>query len=140
MSEAINCLFCKIVRGEIPSVKVREDARTFSFMDVQPASPGHILTVPKLHAANLLEITEDDLCAVVLASQQIARAVQAALKPDGMRMVQTNGAAAGQTVFHYHVHIIPMYQGQRLVTHGRDRTSPEDLEAVAVRIRAALAD
>ena len=140
MSDHTNCVFCKIVRGEIPAIRVHEDERTLTFMDIQPASPGHALVIPKTHAPNLLEITEPELFVVAATTQRIARAVQKALAPDGIRIVQTNGAAAGQSVFHYHVHIIPMQAGQRVSAHGRERANPEELKTLAVRIRVALAD
>ena len=140
MAESTQCVFCKIVRGELPAVKVHEDERTLTFMDIQPASPGHALVIPKTHAPNLLEITEPELFVVAATTQRIARAVQKALAPDGIRIVQTNGAAAGQSVFHYHVHIIPMQAGQRVSAHGRERANPEELKTLAVRIRVALAD
>lgn len=138
MSASVSCVFCKIVRGEIPAVKVGEDERTLTFMDIQPASAGHTLTVPKVHAPNLLEIAEADLFAVAAASQRVARAVKKALEPDGIRVVQTNGAAAGQSVFHYHVHVIPMREGERIGTHGRESAKAEELQALAARIREAL--
>jgi histidine triad (HIT) family protein len=138
MSESTQCIFCKIVRGEIPSVKVHEDEHTLTFMDVRPASPGHALVISKAHAANLLEIAETDLQAVTLTVQRVARAIQKALTPDGMRVSQFNGAAAGQTVFHYHVHIIPMQEGQRTGSHGRESANPQQLESLAAQIRAAL--
>ncbi|HRZ24906.1 MAG TPA: HIT family protein [Candidatus Contendobacter sp.] len=139
MAESTQCVFCKIVRGELPAVKVHEDEHTLTFMDIQPASPGHALVIPKTHAPNLLEITESELFVVAATAQRIARAVQKALAPDGIRIVQTNGAAAGQSVFHYHVHIIPMQAGQRVGAHGRERANPEALKALAAQIRAALA-
>ncbi|MCB1820961.1 MAG: HIT family protein [Candidatus Competibacteraceae bacterium] len=138
MSESANCIFCKIVHGEIPSIKVHEDAQTLTFMDVRPASPGHALVISKTHAPNLLEIAETDLLAVSLTVQRVARAIQKALAPDGMRVSQFNGAAAGQTVFHYHVHIIPMQEGQRTGSHGREPANPQELESLAARIRAVL--
>lgn len=140
MSEPAHCIFCKIVRGNIPAIKVHEDDDTLTFMDIQPASPGHALVIPKAHAANLFEIAEADLSNVTRTVQRVARAVQKALVPDGVRIVQTNGAAAGQSVFHYHVHIIPMQEGQRVGAHGRERANPDELKALAARIRAALAD
>ena len=140
MSESAQCIFCKIVRGEIPAVKVHEDEGTLTFMDIQPASPGHALVIPKTHAPNLLEIAESELFVVAATTQRVARAVQKALAPDGIRIVQTNGAAAGQSVFHYHVHIIPMQAGQRVGAHGRERANPDELKVLAARIRAALAD
>ncbi|MDG4594869.1 MAG: HIT family protein [Candidatus Contendobacter sp.] len=140
MSESSQCIFCKIVRGEIPAVKVHEDERTLTFMDIQPASPGHTLVISKVHAPNLLEITESDLLAVAVTVQRVARAVQKALAPDGLRIGQFNGAAAGQTVPHYHVHIVPMREGQRAGAHGRAPARIEELKVVAAQIREALAD
>ncbi|MFZ1642262.1 MAG: HIT family protein [Candidatus Contendobacter sp.] len=140
MSESAQCIFCKIVRGEIPAVKVHEDERTLTFMDIQPAGPGHTLVISKAHTPNLLEIAETDLLAVAVTVQRVARAVQKALAPDGIRIGQFNGAAAGQTVPHYHVHIVPMQEGQRAGAHGRAPARPEELKALAARIQAALAD
>ncbi len=138
MSESANCIFCKIVRGSIPAAKVYEDDQTLTFMDIQPASPGHTLIISKAHAANLMEIAEADLLAATRTVQRVARAVRKALTPDGIRIVQTNGAAAGQSVFHYHVHIIPMQEGQRIGVHGRALADSGELDALAARIRAAL--
>ncbi len=140
MSGSGNCVFCKIVRGEIPAAKVHEDDQSLIFMDVQPASPGHTLVIPKTHAANLMEIAEADLLATTRTVQRVARAIRKALTPDGLRIVQTNGPAAGQTVFHYHVHLIPMQEGQRLGTHGRAPADREQLKTQAALIRAALED
>lgn len=140
MSETANCIFCKIVRGEIPAIKVHEDELTLSFMDIQPASPGHLLVISKTHAANLLDIAEADLLAVTLASQRLARAVWKGLEPDGIRINQFNGAAAGQSVFHYHVHLIPVQEGQRIGSHGRAPANPEALKALAEKINRATGD
>lgn len=137
MSETTNCIFCKIVRGEIPAIKVHEDDHTLSFMDIQPASPGHLLVISRTHAANLLDIAAADLSAVTLATQRLARAVWKALEPDGIRINQFNGVAAGQSVFHYHVHIIPVWEGQRIGGHGRAPANPEELKALAEKIRQA---
>jgi len=138
MTEAADCVFCKIIQGKIPSVKVVEDEQTLTFMDIQPASPGHTLVIPKAHAANLMEIAEADLLAVTKTVQRISRAINTALKPDGIRIVQTNGAAAGQTVLHYHVHLIPMQEGQRIGTHGRVTVDMEQLGTLAKRIGNSL--
>lgn len=138
MTEAADCVFCKILQGKIPSIKVFEDEKTLAFMDIQPASPGHTLVIPKTHAANLMEIAEEDLLAVAKTVQRIARAIQSALTPDGIRIVQTNGAAAGQTVLHYHVHLIPMQEGQRIGTHGRAPVKPDELKVLAERIREGI--
>jgi histidine triad (HIT) family protein len=139
MSESAHCIFCKIVRGEIPAIKVHEDTQTLTFMDVRPASPGHTLVIAKAHAPNLLEIAETDLLAVASTVQRVARAVQKALNPEGIRISQFNGAAAGQTVLHYHVHIVPMQEGRKTGAHGREPADPEQLKALAAQIRTALA-
>ena len=133
-----SCLFCKIVRGEIPAVRVYEDDHTLAFMDVFPASEGHTLVIAKAHAPNLLEIAEPDLLAAMATTQRVTRAVNQALAPDGFRINQFNGAAAGQSVLHYHVHIVPIREGQRAGAHGRDKADPAALEVVAARIRQAL--
>lgn len=138
MSDADSCVFCQIVRGALPATQVYEDERTLAFMDIQPVSPGHTLVISKAHAANLLELAEPDLLAVAATTQRIARAITQALAPDGLRIAQLNGAAAGQTVFHYHVHLIPAREGQRLTTHGRERAKPQELAALAAQIQAAL--
>lgn len=138
MSEPSHCIFCKIARGAIPATKIDEDDATLTFMDIQPASPGHALVIPKTHAANLFEIAGDELSVVTWTVQRVARAMHKALAPDGIRIVQTNGAAAGQSVFHYHVHLIPMQDGQRIGTHGRAPADPEQLKTLAARIREAL--
>lgn len=138
MSDHPNCLFCGIVRGDIPATKVYEDEQTVAFMDIRPASPGHTLVISKVHAPNLFEIAETDLSAVTITTQRIAQAVHKALAPDGIRIMQTNGAAAGQTVFHYHVHVIPMQHGQRIGAHGRELASPGSLKALAAQIQAPL--
>lgn len=138
MSASAHCIFCKIVRGEIPAINVYEDEHTLAFMDIQPASPGHTLVIAKAHASSLLDIAESDLLAVAVTTQRIARAVQQALAPDGFRINQFNGAAAGQTVPHYHVHIVPMREGQRIGAHGRAPADRDELKALAARIRDAL--
>ena len=139
MTNSNDCLFCKIVQGQIPAVRVYEDEHTLAFMDVFPASEGHTLVIAKTHAVTLLEIAEADLLAVTVATQRVARAVQQALAPDGLRINQFNGAAAGQSVPHYHVHIVPIREGQRAGAHGREKADLVILETVAARIRKALA-
>jgi histidine triad (HIT) family protein len=104
-----DCLFCKIVAGEVPSERIAEDDRTVSFMDINPATRGHVLVIPKAHAANLLEIDPDDLTAVALAAQQLAKRVPEALGAEGVNLINSCGSAAWQTVFHFHLHVIPRY-------------------------------
>ena len=109
-----DCLFCKIVAGEIPSERVDEDERTVAFMDINPATRGHALVVPRRHAANLLEIDPEDLAATVAAAQRLARAASERLGADGVNLLNSCGAAAWQTVFHFHIHVIPRYEDDPL--------------------------
>ena len=109
-----DCLFCKIVAGELPATVVAEDERTVAFMDINPATRGHALVVPRAHAADLLAIDPDDLAACVAAAQRLAARVQETLGADGVNLINSCGAAAWQTVFHFHLHVIPRYTGDPL--------------------------
>ena len=102
-----DCIFCKIVKGELPSFKVYEDEKVFAFEDINPLAPGHTLVIPKAHAANIWEISQEDLAAVHVAAQKIGRAIRDALKPAGMATLQLNGRAVNQLVMHYHLHLVP---------------------------------
>lgn len=132
------CIFCKIARGAAPATLIYEDDLTVAFMDINPANDGHSLIISKEHFENLVDIEEATLSAVMLTTQRIARAIQKALQPDGMRVSQFNGAAAGQTVFHYHNHIIPIRQGERPGAHGRGPGDLEVINEIAKQIRQAL--
>jgi histidine triad (HIT) family protein len=109
-----DCLFCKIVAGDIPGTKVAEDERTVAFMDINPATRGHLLVVPREHATDLLEIAPDDLAAVAAAGQRMARLVKERLGADGVNLLNSCGSAAWQTVFHFHLHVIPRYDDDPL--------------------------
>ncbi|HKO28683.1 MAG TPA: HIT family protein [Solirubrobacteraceae bacterium] len=109
-----DCIFCKIVAGELPGQIVGEDERTIAFMDINPATRGHLLVIPRAHARNLLEISPEDLSAVVATAQRMAKRVDERLKPAGINLVNSCGAAAWQTVFHFHVHVIPRYEDDPL--------------------------
>jgi len=109
-----DCLFCKIVSGELPSERIDEDERTVAFMDINPATRGHALVVPRRHAANLLEIDAEDLAATFAAAQRLARTVVQRFDADGVNLINACGAAAWQTVFHFHIHVIPRYEGDPL--------------------------
>ena len=106
-----NCIFCRIVRGEIPCFKVYEDEKVLAFEDINPISEGHTLIIPKTHAENLWEIPQEDLAAIHLASQKVARAIQRALEPIGLAALQLNGKGANQVVMHYHLHLVPRRSG-----------------------------
>ena len=133
-------IFARIIRGEIPSVKLFEDDKVLAFMDVFPQSRGHALVISKVsQARNLLEVEPEVLADLAAATQKLTRAVVAGLKPDGVVVTQFNGAPAGQTIFHLHVHVIPRYEGEALGRHGEGGMADvEDLKAVAARISAAL--
>lgn len=133
------CIFCAIAAGRAPAHRIAEDDRVVAFLDLFPAAEGHTLIVPRAHAENLFEAGEADLAAVAVWSRRIAHAIRRALGPDGLGVFQLNGAAAGQTVFHYHMHLIPRWAGTPLALHGRRRGEDSELAPVAERIRKALA-
>lgn len=132
-------IFAKIVRGEMPSVKVYEDDQVLAFMDVFPQSRGHVLVISKTaKARNLLDVDPGTLAVLTVTTQTLARAVVRALKPDGVMISQFNGAPAGQTVFHLHFHIIPRWEAEPLGRHGAGMADVEELKGLAARISAAL--
>jgi histidine triad (HIT) family protein len=135
-----NNIFAKIIRGEAPAAKVYEDAHVLAFMDVFPQAKGHCLVVSKeSKARNLLEVEPDILAHLVQDVQRIAKAVVAALKPDGVVITQFNGGPAGQTVFHLHVHIIPRWEGEPLRGHGHGQMADAaELKALAEQIAAQI--
>ena len=104
-----DCVFCKIIEGELPSMKIDEDASTLTFMDIHPLSSGHCLVVPKQHAATIFEVDVRDLEAAMVTAKRVALAIQEALRPDGLNVLQANGAAAFQSVPHFHLHLIPRW-------------------------------
>lgn len=119
-----NCIFCKIVRGEIPSRKIYEDEKVLAFLDISPQSLGHTLVIPKKHFADIYEIDNEELCNLISSVKSISEHVKTVLKSDGIKIVQNNGVSAGQTVFHIHFHIIPVYD--RI----EEEIKSEDLEKV----------
>lgn len=131
-------IFARILRGEIPCVKVHEDDKTLAFMDVMPQAEGHTLIVPKEPAENLLDLSEDGAKALIAATQKVARAVKTALNAPGIHIMQLNGAPAGQTVFHVHFHVIPRDPSVALKPHAAGMVEAKILEAVAARIRGAM--
>jgi histidine triad (HIT) family protein len=132
-------IFAKIIRGELPAIKVFEDDVALAFMDIFPQSVGHTLVIPKTAGAtNLLNAAPEDLAALIVRVQHVAKGVVKALAPDGVRIVQFNGAPAGQTVFHLHFHIIPVTDGAGLKAHAGERADLAELERLAARIRSAL--
>jgi histidine triad (HIT) family protein len=134
----MDCIFCAIVAGRAPCFRIYEDERVLVFLDIFPNSPGHTLLIPKAHAENLYESEPDDLAAVVRTSKRIAQTLRRELEFDGLSVVQLNGAAAGQTVFHYHMHLIPRKQGQSMQIHSRVRGNDAELARMAERLRSSL--
>lgn len=134
-----DCVFCMIRDGKIPSAKIYDDARTLAFMDINPLSRGHCLVAPKAHAATLYEVDLEDLKAVATTAKKIASALKRALSPDGLNLLQANGAAAFQSVPHFHVHLIPRWTGDgkgfdwKVVPGNR-----EEIAGTADRIRTML--
>jgi histidine triad (HIT) family protein len=114
MASDPDCLFCKIVAGEIPSTRVDEDDRTVAFMDINPATRGHLLVIPREHSTDLLEVPREDLDACLRMAQKLARRVTERLGADGVNVLNSCGKAAWQTVFHFHVHVIPRYEADPL--------------------------
>jgi histidine triad (HIT) family protein len=110
-----DCIFCRIVAGGLPSIRIHEDERAIVIMDINPATRGHALVIPRAHARDIHDISDDDLAHCALVSRAIANRAVSALGADGVTIMQSNGAAAWQTVFHYHVHVIPRYDGDPLV-------------------------
>lgn len=135
-----NNLFAKILRGEVPAVKVYEDDAALAFMDIFPQTRGHMLVVPKgVKARNFLELEEDKVAPLMAVVHRLTKATAKALKPDGITVTQFNGEDSGQTIFHLHFHIIPRYAGQRLAGHGHgNRADIAELEKIAQEIAAAL--
>ena len=135
----MDCVFCKIRDGQIPSTKLYEDDRTLVFMDINPLNDGHCLVVTRTHAATLFEATEADLQAALGTAKRVAVALRATLAPDGLNLLQANGAAAFQSVPHFHLHLIPRWTGDgkgfdwKLVPGDRAR-----IQATAEKIRTAL--
>lgn len=131
-------IFAKIIGGEITAHKVYEDEHVLAMMDIFPQSKGHLLVIPKAPSRNLLDADPQTLAAAMPAVQRLARAVQQALQPDGIRIAQFNEAPAGQSVFHLHFHVIPVYEGAPVGRHGEGKADDAELAEQAKAIAAAL--
>jgi len=132
-----NNIFARILRGELPSVKVLEDAKTLAFMDIMPVTEGHTLVIPKEHAETIFDLSSDGAADLIRATKHVATAVKKALNCPGLMIAQLNGSAAGQSVLHIHFHILPRTQ-VNFSLHGRTMVDPKTLEPIAAKIRAAL--
>ena len=131
-------VFARILRGELPSQTVYEDAETIAIMDIMPRADGHVLVIPKVACRNVLDASPEALKAVALTTQKLARAVKAAFAADGVTIQQFNEAAGGQVVFHLHVHVMPRHEGVPLRPHTGAMEKPELLASNAEKIREAL--
>lgn len=133
-----NCIFCKILAGEIPSTAVYEDDDFKAILDVSPAARGHVIILPKNHAANIYELPDEGASKIMVVAKKIATAIEKAYHCDGVNILQNNGEAAGQTVFHLHVHVIPRFKGDTVNIGWKQGDMPEDLDAICKEIQAQL--
>jgi len=135
----VDCIFCKIATGEIPSQKVYEDDMTFAFLDINPSNLGHTLVIPKKHFRNLFDMSEEYLCATAKAVQKVAIAVKNITGADALNTVSNNEKAAGQVVFHAHTHIVPRFENDDVFKKARHMKYKDgEIEEVAEKIKAAL--
>ena len=133
------CIFCRLVAGDIPAARVYEDELTVAFMDIGQVNPGHVLVATKRHAATLLDITPEEAAAVMQTAQRVAQAVRATFDPPGLTLLQANGREGDQTVFHFHLHVVPRHADDGIaLTWPRKEPPAEVLQGYAVRLRAAL--
>ena len=136
-----DCIFCKIIKGEIPCIKVCEDDKVLAFADINPISTGHILIIPKTHAKNIWEISADDLAAIHRTSKKVADGIKKALNPLGVAALQLNGKGVNQVVMHYHLHLIPRLPDGPEIKMTKWELIPGDMEAIkatAAKISAAM--
>ena len=134
------CIFCRLVAGDIPAATVYEDRLTIAFMDIGQVNPGHVLVATKRHAATLLDITPEEAAAVMQTAQRVAQAVRRAFDPPGLTLLQANGHEGDQTVFHFHLHVVPRHaQDGIALTWPRKEPGPAVLQAYADQIRTAMA-
>ena len=134
-----HCIFCRLVAGDIPAARVYEDELTVAFLDIGQVNPGHVLVATKRHAATLLDITPEEAAAVMQTAQRVAQAVRATFDPPGLTLLQANGREGDQTVFHFHLHVVPRHADDGIaLTWPRKEPPAEVLQGYAVRLRAAL--
>jgi len=134
------CIFCKLVAGEIPSSKVYEDEQTIAFLDLGQLNPGHTLVAVKRHATDLLDLTADEAAAAMRTAHRVAQAVKKAFDPPGLTLLQCNGQAGDQTVFHFHIHVVPRHVDDGVgLSWPRKDPARDQLEAYAAQLRQALA-
>jgi len=135
-----DCVFCKIMAKQIPATVVHEDEHTLAFMDIGQVNPGHVLVALKKHAENIFALDEAQAAALFIAAARVARAIRGAFEPQGLSVYQANGAAAGQTVLHLHIHLVPRYEGDGMALTWPVKNPPrEKLEGYAEKIRKQIA-
>ncbi len=136
----MECIFCAIVEGKIPAAKVYENEHVFAFMDISPANPGHLVVIPKQHYRNIFDIPAEVASKIMEAVVPLATAIREALNPDGLNIIQNNEAAGFQTVFHFHLHLIPRWEADSLqpLWQPRNEGNIEEISNIATKIREAL--
>ena len=137
MGAAEDCLFCKIIAGDVPAQIVDSDEDTVAFLDINPATRGHALVVPREHSRDLMDVSDSDLQSTMLAARRLARRMDETLRPDGFNLLNSCRPAAWQTVFHFHVHVVPRYDDDPLELPWKPEPGdPEEIRAVAGELRA----
>lgn len=134
----MDCIFCKIIKGELPSSKVYEDEHVIAFLDIHPVRPGHTLVVPKVHCSNMLDCDDEVFAHMMKATQKVARAVSAATGAEGFNLGINNGKAAGQIIFHLHLHVIPRSSDDGLRLWGSQEYQEGQMQSIAEKIRALI--
>lgn len=138
MAYDTNNIFARVLRGELPSVRVYEDEHTLALMDIMPSVEGHTLVIPREPAETIFELSAGGACALIATTQRIAKAVKSALPCEGIMLAQLNGAGAGQSIGHVHFHVLPRVRGLDMKLHGRARADMGALQAIAAKIRAHI--
>ncbi len=138
MHQLDDCIFCQIVKGNAPAYKIHEDELTYTFLDIFPATTGHLLIITKEHFSDIFEASPEALAKVASNSVMMTKALEKVIAPDGLGVYQFNRACAGQTVFHYHMHLIPQFEGRDIGIHSKQAGDPAELAAVAEKLIAAL--
>lgn len=133
-----DCIFCQILKGEVPAYKVYQDELSMAFLDRSPVRDGHVLVITRNHYDNLFEATPESLAAVATTVAKIAKAIKEVFEPDGLTVAQLNGTAAGQSVFHYHTHLIPRQEGDSMDLHAETQAEPDTLARIAAKISQVL--
>ncbi len=133
-----NCIFCKIVRGEVPSNKVYENGHVLAFLDINPVSRGHTLVIPKKHCGDIFDIGEEDAKSAIAAAKKVASAAMKGLGAQGINLLNSNGKAAGQEVFHFHMHVIPRYQDDSIKMFPVQKYKETDFKVTAEKIKNAF--